>query len=434
VQKIHTPDEILVAILGGQEGPPLTAGAVTEMAGQKFKGQPKGEELVYIQDLLLNRYTGWRDLSLKELGGAIFFGAKEDQTPEERLNLLLNLKSFPSDRLNEKGYKNWEKLVRKLKEEFETEINIFDSMLQRIRDLIREVLKNEGHALFTSRQNSIVDSCNPFWNGIVRKSNWMPLVEDERQCIKYDYWPTASKQIPEHPHLVSEKVFVLSNGGSVTMAPNYSGIPTLAELLETNKIKMEDALKVLTDAFKGVARLHQEGLFQTDFKPQNIFAFEQDGQYTGKNFDLNGCCVNGEYSQYRFSHAYFEPHYFFYPMDSYPPGSYSDIFAAGLALLEVYLGPEILDIFRKTLHQNVPEIKSSKPGKAETIQPKVEECLRAHIFNSVIPSSIQDLIVAMLHYDQQKRPNFETVVKTMEKQYSFCQSSTPPSDCSPRAA
>lgn len=287
-----------------------------------------------------------------------------------------------------------------------------EQVIIHMRERVASILDEMGFSVFTQPQASIEKSLI-----------WKPLTEPGLVFKHTKGFRPKRFDVPEHPNLVSERIFPLYNTHgqylpeAFTVAPSHHGVQTLAEIGRNLSIRIR--LNVLLDALRGSnAALFPHSIHHSDVKPANIFAVEQPQGLTGKLFDFEGVGLNAVKSDLYSPSAYFGKH-----TTRLRVGH--DIFSYGISLLEILTDDDAMVSFYNSWQKRRGMIDKFAPPDVSSLRilelysRGFSHLLHDFCARNSIPALIETTAMEMLDPRFGDVINVSSIIRRIESAYQL---------------
>ncbi len=238
------------------------------------------------------------------------------------------------------------------------------------------------------------------------------------------------QECPDHlngkSHVISSIGSGVCNGEPFLILP-FAEQGDLSHWIGQKTHSEDETIKLATDLFKGLAFMHSHDCTHMDIKSDNLLIdarghllIADPSEVTGES-SLAAYTLNGEHSPLQLCGTPSTK-----PGGSFlfePPGPHTDVWSAGLVMLEMVAGRELKDAF-DTQISSIPSFNKAftrltveeKQTLQEEIKAALEKALRQSNMNDTRPT--QYLIIAIkqcFELDATTRPSAEDVLVYLER-------------------
>ncbi|MBT5016840.1 hypothetical protein HOM98_05140 [Candidatus Peregrinibacteria bacterium] len=279
--------------------------------------------------------------------------------------------------------------------------HILSHFYDRLRRAVTDLLANKQNLVYC--ESNTLDRCYDQARMVCDGDPYLQDAPDIRVGPAKSYQSMHSRPIhfPRHEHLATEGIFPCSSGhsgGRVRLKEWYEG----ADSLDWIKTQLDEEvyLDLLAQAMIGCGYAHEQGWVHRDFKPGNIWVIGDKAKLGDHDAAIPKGAPMETYTCG--TDRYVDLVWYEYPLDVHDPST--DVFAAGISLLEFYVNPLKIGPF-------VNDLRDSLPSQPTAIQ--IEQALqhlqevKSDYFKSSLPAKTCSLVASMLTYDRSERPTME---------------------------
>lgn len=288
-------------------------------------------------------------------------------------------------------------------EDRESILEIIKLQWDRIRKVITETLQKQNIDVLELVQQKFGEQPDIFE---ATRTPWTPLKTDPKIMCKI----SGSKEPSEingfikftelrHPHLSPETVYKVSDGYTVSLAPDLS---QWQNILEANQeLNLLDKLRHCLNAINATCYLHSQGIVHCDIKPENIIVRNDQTLLT----DMESACLLERDFPEKLTDLYYE--YSYYTKKSTDNlDEKRDVFSWGITLFVLLVNPNLLNELLSGKSRTYPVMTS------EQVEDYLSQKIELHIGCFSIELAL--LIKTMLLANRSQRPSINLVANQLK--------------------